>query len=204
MSFDASDFDGRSNAEFIDALVTALNAIEARSTVLIETIDVGSTVDNVMFSGLDGDSDLEYLIAGDWLYPIATSDARLGVHPNGITFKQRTIWGEATFTSTSGNSLSRLVACVQEGGTRDAAKFSARLSSKTGQPRQILMRSGSGSSSGVTPPIAEFTSYHGHGLWNDTTTNITSLTLQPLDSAGVALTGAVGAGSFFSLYRIGR
>ncbi len=164
---------------------------------LVEKKDITVDTTSITFSGLDGDTDEQYmLIMHEVTLASAGADYKITMRPNGVTTQQQTF--EVSSPSSSGFRATSNFTDLRWRSTYQRARGQAIdttmwLSSKSGSPRNFRTYQGSSSTpktfpsgSGVTMSTLS---------WEDTSTNITSLDI-------VASTaGGIGAGSTYCLYK---
>lgn len=155
---------------------------------LIEKKTVAAATQSVTFSSLDGDTDEFYVLQ---IYVINGSGSTMNIElrPNGLstnlTYQVGTVSG-GSFAGGSGGSG----AIIDVTGSQQSYVTLFITASKTNaKPRfwhsNGIRHSGSGSLS----------AYFGAGVWNDTTTNITSLEVRSTVASGL------GQNSILVLYR---
>lgn len=163
-----------------------------RIPVLIQS-QTPSGVNNVTFSGLNGDSDGEYLFEYD-LVISTTADSYLQIEPNGLTSNQkftRLYSSNYNGTSDQGTSVGSSYMLLAQSGWNKNCLVSGNMTFKaaSGQNRRAY-----GTGSLICTDFSEM----GMGIignyWGDTTTNITSFVL--------ALTGSATMTGTINLYKM--
>jgi len=156
---------------------------------LIETKRIAASVASVTFSGLNGNVDEQYVLAGRIKNGQAGASF-VTLRPNGIVAAQSTekVTGIAAAVAAANVADLR----VAEPQSLFTSWFFSTIIAKTGQPR-FLFSTESQQRAAATASLFTFA-----GLWNDTVTNITSL------SVFSSLALGLGAGSELTLYRLAR
>lgn len=167
--------------EYLDTITTTSD---------VTTVTFSSTGDGVRLAPLDGNTDEEYYCR----YHIVQNDATgpgYNVRPNGITTNQDY---ENVFSSNGAASATTGTDLRIAGATNNAEGHAGWFSlvAKTGLPRYME----SHSATYDTTPSFTANSFSNRGaLWNDTTTNITSLAIVATSASGIR------SGSRFELFR---
>jgi hypothetical protein len=164
---------------------------------LIGKVYVTSNVDTVVFTGLDGNIDKAYLIIARIVAKV-TGQRYIYIRPNGLAGTRTTIIGayfDGVNAGTEVNGVNEMVLLNMEAGAVGVTILGfGILYAQTGQ---IRIYSGVfGGADGSTILGDRTRAKVISGYWNDTTTNITSLSFVS------SLAGGIGAGSSIALYRL--
>jgi hypothetical protein len=163
-----------------------------------------TNVSSITFSGLDGNSDRVYAISYQWKNPLAGA-VSLQFQPNGNSVPQGSSMEKLEFEILSGVlasasdatfSVANLTANQQNTSSQGVIFIAAQTAAADGS---FIGRSvkGQGYSTDSVAIVGERRRhYKRSGFFNDTVTNITSITLAT-DSA----TAAIGAGSDFRIWK---
>jgi hypothetical protein len=138
---------------------------------LIEEKNITETITSTTFEGLNGDLDEEYLLESDIYMNPASGEHDIVVNINGNSDNQgyiRSWWG----SSGGGSSGSGLAFGNDIGGGGGHIKSKITLNAKTGIKRKFFAETQQDADTGSIFNVGYL------GRWNDTTTNITSLTIQ--------------------------
>ena len=165
--------------------------------VLVEEKNITSATTSVTFSNLNGDSDVEYEISGMLVGGSATI-AHLMLRPNGdataTNFKAEYLQGNSA--SVTSAALTNWAGCWLTGASNaQYGSFKTRFMAKSGSVRTYqgeTMYQAATSSVTLAAMV--------NGLWANTTSNITSLTLASDNSTGTTVTNGIGVGSRIALY----
>ena len=164
---------------------------------LVEKKDITSDVTSITFSGLDGDTDEQYMfIMHETPLSSAGANYQITMRPNGVTTQLQTFL--VSSPSSSGLRFAVNYTDLRWRGQYQRAlgvtvDTTMWLSSKSGSPRNFRSLQGSSSTPKVFPS--------GSGLeisslsWEDTSTNITFIDIV----ASVA--GGIATGSTYCLYK---
>jgi len=189
--------DGAGNFSFGEAGGAGGGAGVGSGWQLIEVKDITTAATSVTFSGLDGDADGEYML----LYrirkiPATASIAFYTMRPNGISINQDTIRRAHSTSGANITSIFNDLRIADGGFTAGVQQVGVLyLDAKTGtEARQFL--SDLNLFAGAVPLINGALRRDIYsGLWQDTTTNITSLDIV------ANFTNGIGIGSQFCLYK---
>jgi hypothetical protein len=156
---------------------------------LIETKRIAASVGSVTFTGLNGNSDEQYILSGRIKNGQAGASF-VTLRPNGIVAAQST----EKVTGIAGAVAAANVADfrVAEPQSLFTSWIFCKIAAKTGLPR-YLFSTETQQRAAATASLFTFA-----GLWNDVTTNITSLGV----FSSLAL--GLGAGTELTLYRLAR
>ncbi len=162
---------------------------------LVEKKDIASAVTSITFSGLDGDTDEQYMM----LYRIRTPGATtlaFTMRPNGITANQNTVIRTLSSSGTAATSVFPSLRIVG-GGTSIVKQWNGLLyfDAQTGTTARQFFAHNTIRISSTSMGFGGLRSDEVVGSWDDTTTNITSLDIV------CDLTNGIGIGSQFSLYK---
>lgn len=170
-------------------------AIESSGLQHIETKSVtGSPVTSLTFSNLDGDTDEIYVLKYSIL-KATTSAFGADIQPNGNTGNQkseRKYWGPAVDTHDSFSVLRFMY--NGSSTTGDVESGTMIIHAKTGKLRNMM---GYGQQTNPSPAITVYGMLVAMA-WFETTTNITSLTINATVASGIDV------GSKCSLYKLLR
>ena len=164
------------NANFA-SLKTAIEGIPTQQSMrLIYETDLTSTQDSITVSGLDGNTDKEYMIVTRIVS--ATSGCSYGIRPNNISSNSfgsivsGSMGGGPTYF-TSRDTVQTFMNIGSNGSSAgNTAYFHGFIFAKTGVSRMLL----GNASTGMAPSSISITDTQTRPtVWNDTTTNITSL-----------------------------
>jgi hypothetical protein len=158
---------------------------------LIETITVtGAAVTEISFaSTLDGDTDANYIIQGAVVDGLVGFEKALSLRPNAVTSGQGSRYqGYADSVGAYGPNSRATMMCGMLMGVSGLVLFETLLRAKSGFPRAVTGTCSFGGGSRFGYLI------YGGG-WDDTTTNITELTVVCETANGI------GVGSVFQLYK---
>lgn len=163
----------------------------------IETQTVSSASTSVTFSNLNGNTDRGYYWEVYWLAESSAPETQLTLRPNGLTGDFGSMAIEADLTlGTINNSVAGLNGfLLSEAGEDGDTPVSCQgwiSSSATGTVRHMYNQTTEGMFVSSNPQLQGGPVV---GLWDDTTTNITSLVFQTTDANKIL------AGSKFSIYR---
>jgi len=158
---------------------------------LIETKRISAATTSVTFSGLDGDTDEAYYLTFRIKF-VGGIGKRLDWRPNGLTTNQASDRHYHADNNTHTRESYTSLVMTYSGGTADVlATGSMLIEAKTGLGRSYTVQA-MHSESGIT---------HGMdvgGLWNETTTNLTSIDFVS------SVANGIGADSVISLYKVKR
>lgn len=162
---------------------------------LVEKKDIISATTSITFSGLDGDTDKQYMM----LYRIRTPGAAFIVftmRPNGITANQNTI---IRTLSSSGSAATSVFSSLRiaAGGTSIVKQWNGVLyfDAQTGTTARQFVSETTLRLSNITMVFGGLRLDSYGGSWDDTTTNITSFDIV------CDVANGIGIGSQFSLYK---
>jgi hypothetical protein len=164
------------NANFA-TLKAAIEGIPTQQSMrLISETDLTSTQNSITVNGLDGNTDLTYLI--NTRIVSATSGCSYGIRPNNISSG---VYGNVSNGSNGGGPTNYVARDTSQTflniGSNGASAGNTNYSSgilyaKTGFSRMLLQNM----STGMAPSsISVSDTMNRSTVWNDTTTNITSL-----------------------------
>ena len=172
---------------FGSILSNASSATNAGGLVLIENKIITSDSQVQTFSGLDGDSDVAYLLKGT-IKSNAGAAADLTLEPNNISTNQTAvlIQGDGTSVTTVTETTLEFGAVLGNGEMCfDLFIFSSKSINSIARQRIGM------SKCSIEGPRVRMYGFH----WNETTTNITSLEVQASSA------NAIGNGSQLILYK---
>jgi hypothetical protein len=150
---------------------------------------VSAATNSVTFTGLDGDVDCEYKLAGKVVNDSGAA-REYNFRPNGLTGASSTSDGQKFASSNSTSTSSDPGGMMFAYFSWAEGWFEAHLCAETGAYRQFNVVGCSG-----TDPGTVDTAIHNYcGTWSDTTTNITSIEIYQNSSD-------IDPGSWFRLYR---
>lgn len=156
----------------------------ASGLVILDSQVVTANTSTITFTGLDGNADLVYIILGR-LKNDTGGACRYDWLPNGTASGQAGFRGASTFSSLVLGSLS----------ANGYVSFQATISSQANPNSVATPRTYSGyvSETTIAPTASGGTI---GGIWNDTSTNITSIVIQASAVSGIA------NGSSIALFRL--
>lgn len=164
------DADQTDKSAGIDLMVQGPEEVEERAVT-------GSADDTMTFSGLDGDSDVQYSIEGLWR-AVGGGPSFLNMKPNGITANQSST-GVSSFNGTGPGVLTRgeLVLATAAGvwSSNGVVQFRASFYSNSNGIRRGFQSTMGGGRNSSGQSLNETWG----GAWNDGTTLVTSLVIQP-------------------------
>ena len=177
------------------ALPTAQSPLQ-----LIQTIEItGAPTDNITFTGLNGDLDHAYIIKGRvFTSPTQSYDHIYVLRPNNITTNQKgiAIRGYELGVSNLNTSAMTLGFVSIVNVINTVHLLEGYLYARTGAKR-FLSAKFVREIYQTYPWIEEWGS-----VWDDTTTNITSLSIIPIRTDGIIISDGIGIGSSVSLYKV--
>ena len=164
--------------EFMDKITVTANAT---------SVVFGSAGNGAFLRALDGDVDETYVINFSIL---KGTTSVFDIRPNGLTSnlsREKVLSDGGTVTGGSASSWD----FTGSGGALDRFSGSMQIRAKTGIPRSIFS-----SSVDMDVGAGDVRANYMVGMWDDTTTNITSFSIVSSQANGIL------AGSTFELYRI--
>jgi hypothetical protein len=178
--------------ENFQALAAKIDAIEGKSWRLIYETDVTSATQTVNISNLNGDVDIQYQIRCRFVAGAVSSNFWL--RPNGdataAKYGIQDMYGSSTGAANASQTTSGLGFEMGAGGTPGHINsYSGDLYAKSGTQRQLLAIFGTGSA-GTTIDYVRTVA----GVWNDTSSNITSLSIYS------SVANGIGAGSHIEIW----
>jgi hypothetical protein len=170
-----------------------IRGIAQNTFQLIETKVVTTPVQSVVFSGLDGDNDVLYRLVSYIVSGVNTvmsfvmrMNGDTGANYGNQSFRA----GSTTLAASRGTGITY----VTIGGTQVIATVSlgrTLLYAKSGFPRALIAKFSNGVNGSSIFQLWDYA-----GVWNNTVSNITSLTIDSLNAGGLAV------GSQLSLFRL--
>lgn len=177
--------------ENFQALAAKIDAMEGKSWRLIYETDVTSAIQTLNITGLNGEVDIQYQIRCRFVAGAASSNYWL--RPNGDTtaakYGVQDIYGSSTGAANASQTTTGLGLEMGAGTTGFVNSFTGELHAKSGTQRQLLAVFGTGNS-GTTIDYVRAVA----GVWNDTSSNITSLTIYS------SVANGIGAGSHIEIW----
>jgi hypothetical protein len=156
---------------------------------LIERKEFLSDTASYTFTGLDGDTDEEYVIQGSVMHGTGAGNHQVYVRPNGLSTNLSGFYGQLAGAVYSGGPLTGWwLAVTTTSGLDLPAHVDAHVYAKRtggGPNRQRMFRN----NMVLAAPLLV------NGTWNETVTNITSLQI-------IATIGVIGVGTELSLYKV--
>ena len=158
--------------------------------IFIERKEVASAVQNVIFSGLDGDTDEVYKIIGRIIKPFGVVTYRF--RPNGVTTNQSIgVTSNGSFSTTT--PLDFLVAAITDGNN---ISFECLIHARAAVQSQAMDRTFLGKAMESAGPSVIKVNDFG-GAWT-VAANMTSLQVSSTIATGI------GAGSTFELFKLAQ
>lgn len=165
-------------------------SITAGSLEFLQEIVTVAEVQDVVFNGLDGETDLAYLITAEILGGSgAVEGDRITLRPNGISAGQDQSGIVFANSVQAGSAGTDLLVCYSPDAAAEGGFF-AFLNAKKGRYRHV--KSINQSPESPYPVVGNVSC----STWEDATTAIASLTIHHPHALGI------GAGSVFKLYRL--
>ena len=161
---------------------------------LIEVKDITVDATTVTFSGLDGDTDGEYMMLFRLRTPLASA-VNYTLRPNGISANQNTIRRTVVAAVTTTATFTTLNFASAGNVTIKQWIGVLHLDAKTGTTARQIVSNSTTRLTGLTVATGGLRRSNYGGSWDDTVTNITSLDIvSDLDNG-------IGAGSQLCLYK---
>ncbi len=148
----------------------------------------GASVTDIVFTGLQGDAEVEYLLRGYIAHDGTGGFVKLTPNSASTGLAETRLRGDGTSASSGSGTSAIRVARLTTGG--DVSTFDGTLFVKTGQPRLWQ-----GLSTAWSTAAAGYSVEAYGGFWTNTTENVTSLTL------GQSGAGTFDEGTYIDLYR---
>jgi hypothetical protein len=149
-----------------------------------DEVTFGATGDGLHQRALDGDVDEEY-VCSYYIPPPGVGSFKWTLRPNGLTANQHSAanYGGA---SNGGNQESGILVLLDQFNSRENYGTFTLLA-KTGQPRFYTNSSVVAATGGS---LSDYHSYDSGGMWNDTSTNVTSLVIGHNTAGNILKAGA--------------
>jgi len=189
-----------SNAEVKQAHDVMRQRFIQQGMVLIDTLTATSGVTTLTFNGLNGNADGTYYLTGRVSFPGACS---VEARPNGLTtnmFSRSEVGGALQFSSTTGLLLGGWI--IPEGSAEGTILVEAWIYPEENKGGSSGNRSGRRMYRGLnttvntaTPGVADIGLQQLGGIWDESTSNMTSLDI-------VSTVNTMETGTSFSLYFI--